>query len=210
MSSKFLTTTNDKTDLVSRVNQAIDNSDVFDKYISSKHLLTNAKETSTGVRVSCPFHPDETPSMGINLFTKRYNCFSCGRHGGLVNLYKDYYYFEYGSYIGNDVAVNQILTMYPELKQLSGVNKITASKELKTIDFTNFVLNRNIEENMASVNYVYLAKKLKKQSPSINQIEYFISLIQNDIDAEEIQGILDSKPVKKMSLFDIAGSDEND
>ena len=39
--------------------------------------------------VSCPFHKDTRPSMGIQLSTGRYHCFSCNRGGHIAGMFKE-------------------------------------------------------------------------------------------------------------------------
>lgn len=44
--------------------------------------------TTSEIMVSCPFHKDKTPSMGINLKKGVCNCFSCNFSGSVEKLYK--------------------------------------------------------------------------------------------------------------------------
>lgn len=62
--------------------------------ISALRLL-NLKSKNTinpstkEIMVSCPIHgKDRTPSMGIDLERGIYNCFACGAHGTIENLYR--------------------------------------------------------------------------------------------------------------------------
>jgi len=48
-----------------------------------KHFISGQN-----VMLSCPFHDDYHPSLGANFHKNKYNCFSCGAHGTLVELFK--------------------------------------------------------------------------------------------------------------------------
>lgn len=59
--------------------------------ISSLGLRCKSSNLTTAheVMCSCPFHKDNSPSLGLNLDNGIYNCFSCGRSGSVESLYKD-------------------------------------------------------------------------------------------------------------------------
>ena len=46
-------------------------------------------EYTKDIQCNCPFHEDRKPSMGINLDTGVYHCFSCNRSGTVEGLYKE-------------------------------------------------------------------------------------------------------------------------
>ena len=46
-------------------------------------------EYTKDIQCNCPFHKDTKPSMGINLDTGVYHCFSCNRSGTVEGLYKE-------------------------------------------------------------------------------------------------------------------------
>jgi DNA primase len=41
------------------------------------------------IQCHCPYHKDNTPSMGIKTDTGQWNCFQCGKNGNLNQLAKD-------------------------------------------------------------------------------------------------------------------------
>jgi len=49
--------------------------------------FTKKKETGANLMMCCPFHAENRPSFGITLdFPYKYNCFTCGSSGNLINL----------------------------------------------------------------------------------------------------------------------------
>lgn len=59
--------------------------------ISALNIRTARKITpyTKNIQCNCPFHSDRKPSMGINLDTGVYHCFSCNRSGTVEGLYKE-------------------------------------------------------------------------------------------------------------------------
>jgi len=53
---------------------------VFNKYFN---ISGNGKEQ---IKVLCPFHKEDVPSMSLNLTRGIYNCFGCGEKGNIIDL----------------------------------------------------------------------------------------------------------------------------
>lgn len=69
----------------------INRSDLTRQAISYLGLKTKNKVTSytEEVKVHCPFHKDNTPSLFINVKHGIFKCFSCGRKGSIESLFKE-------------------------------------------------------------------------------------------------------------------------
>jgi len=51
----------------------------------SERLIKNGLQiykSGNNIMVNCPFHNEDSPSMGINFIKQKYNCFGCGAKGG--------------------------------------------------------------------------------------------------------------------------------
>ena len=50
------------------------------------HFSITGKQTGDEVRIPCPFHDDHNPSCGVNIADNKFNCFSCGQHGNILDF----------------------------------------------------------------------------------------------------------------------------
>jgi len=60
----------------------VNGSNIVTELLSDRQLKIKGYELSC----CCPFHDEKKPSFGINLYTGRYNCFSCGAKGNIVTF----------------------------------------------------------------------------------------------------------------------------
>ena len=60
----------------------VNGSNIVTELLSDRQLKIKGHELSC----CCPFHDEKKPSFGINLYTGRYNCFSCGAKGNIVKF----------------------------------------------------------------------------------------------------------------------------
>lgn len=65
--------------------------EISERIISALNIRTARKITpyTKDIQCNCPFHEDRKPSMGINLDTGVYHCFSCNRSGTVEGLYRE-------------------------------------------------------------------------------------------------------------------------
>lgn len=57
----------------------------------SIHDLLNTQHCKGNI--SCPFHEDKNPSFAIK--KNRFNCFSCGEHGDVIDLYQKLHHTDF-------------------------------------------------------------------------------------------------------------------
>lgn len=72
-------------------NEEMSKRDISLRVISDLHIRTARRitEYTKTIQCSCPYHKDNKPSLGINLDTGIYHCFSCDRKGTVTGLYFD-------------------------------------------------------------------------------------------------------------------------
>ena len=57
--------------------------------LQALNLLGLKHKNDSEIMISCPFHKDNTPSMGIDIDNGRVHCFSCGYSGSIETLFRD-------------------------------------------------------------------------------------------------------------------------
>lgn len=81
-----------------------------------------------GRAYSCPFHSDSSPSMHIDEEEQIFNCFSCGRHGTYVNMYREFEVAKLTEGQAKDfnyfVALEKLLRESDEVKELVDFDSI--------------------------------------------------------------------------------------
>lgn len=156
----------------------------FEKILQEKNLLENSKFKGDSVTIECPFHVDESPSCGISLTKKIFNCFSCGRGGSylkFVNLYKREIE---GINIGMYSMVNSILAQDKLMQSAIGASTIWKDNEITELDV--FKLRRPKLNQAFSKNALEHAKELKMKNPTQQEIFDFVLKLQSGMSIEEI------------------------
>lgn len=160
----------------------------FYKFLVDNNLLQDAEEKNSDLWIPCPFHDDASPSCSINEQKYVYNCFSCGRHGNLISLIKDYKNEFERSNASYYQVLNDFLRLDKEMQAALGYNSI----------YTNDNVNYKFDEALTKfrfnppkgrvlpTSYLELADLLIKKKADIKQISLFIVLMQNHVDVKEI------------------------
>jgi hypothetical protein len=66
----------------SEVLRCLDKKAYFESELGTELVSRNSDGWTKNV--SCPFHPDQNPSFGVNLNTGAFKCLACGEHGDLI------------------------------------------------------------------------------------------------------------------------------
>jgi hypothetical protein len=97
---------------------------------------SNESERGDEYTVSCPFHDDKRPSLGINDQRGVWHCFSCGRGGDAVSAYRSLMYARKGISVAYDDAIDQLLARCPNLEILPFTTVHEAESRIVAEDFT--------------------------------------------------------------------------
>lgn len=164
--------------------------------LDNKLLHGDYLERGDDLVIECPFHRDDSPSCSVNERKYVYNCFSCGNHGNLVSLITDY----------KAAFENSHLNYYQTLNDILSKDRVmTAELGFDTIFISNKVTFTSVNVNSSEIleqlrpfkfklpkgtvlprSYSELADILIKRNASIKQIKLFITLIQDNVEVENI------------------------
>ncbi|GHU57847.1 hypothetical protein AGMMS49975_23930 [Clostridia bacterium] len=89
-------------------------SDVFRKFGAG----TDGVERGDEIYISCPFHLDESPSLGVNDDKGFWHCFSCGRGGNVVGIYQQLYFKNKGVKLERDSVIDQFIADIPQVRAM--------------------------------------------------------------------------------------------
>jgi len=65
--------------------------DFLSFYQSELGKIDKIKSNGWSEPITCPFHEDNNPSLGVNIKTGQFNCFGCGEKGSIFNFYMKKY-----------------------------------------------------------------------------------------------------------------------
>lgn len=160
----------------------------FFRFLADNNLLQDAEEKNSDLWIPCPFHDDASPSCSINEHKYVYNCFSCGRHGNLISLIKDYKNEFERSNASYYQVLNDFLRVDKEMQATLGYNSIF-SQDNDNYKFEEALTKFRFNPPKGTVlpsSYTELADLLIKQKADIKMISLFIVLMQNHVDVKEI------------------------
>ena len=160
----------------------------FYKFLADNNLLQESEERNSDLWIACPFHDDVSPSCSINEQKYVYNCFSCGRHGNLISLIKDYKNEFERSNASYYQVLNDFLRTDKEMQATLGYNNIF-SNTADTFKFEEALPKFRFKPPKGEVlpsSYTELADLLIKRKADFKLISLFIVLMQNHVDVKEI------------------------
>lgn len=144
----------------------------FEKFFTDNNLLEGCIDNGNELKIKCPFHTDETPSLGVNKVKKVYNCFSCGRGGDYISFLKEYKKEIEGYNINFYNLVDNILKSDTIMRGLLGINSIFIDQSDFT-DFKNFKRRKpNLIKNKKyePTTFLELSKCVKKLNLTEDQL----------------------------------------
>lgn len=159
----------------------------FINFCESKHLFhENDKVLKSGsLFICCPFHHDESPSLGINEERRIWNCLGCAKHGKFIDFVR---------YYNSEVAGNE-LSYYQQVNELLGadvklqrsVGATTIYKQVKVQESFNGVSYRKFRlKSQKPKTYPELASFLQKKKYSTEMIIFALLQMQAGIPPELI------------------------
>ena len=102
--------------IIDEIKNQVDIIDVVQEYVD----LSKKGRNYWGV---CPFHDDSNPSMSVSPEKQMYNCFSCGKAGGIFKFVQDIEKISFkeamkklGSRVGIEVNLNDEVARYTEIQ----------------------------------------------------------------------------------------------
>lgn len=159
----------------------------FESFLKEKNLLEDSKHKGDSIVIKCPFHEDESPSCGIALDKKIYNCFSCGRGGNYLGFIKEYKSVVEGHTLALPTLVDNILKSDRIMQGVLGLQTIFKTDNIiSTMD--NFTVRKpNIKRgNSEPKSFIEYAINLKNRHAPDKEIMEFISNIQSGLSISDI------------------------
>ncbi|WP_304428037.1 CHC2 zinc finger domain-containing protein [uncultured Clostridium sp.] len=144
----------------------------FEKFFQDNNLLEGSLDNGNEIKIKCPFHEDETPSLGVNKYKKIYNCFSCGRGGDYVNFLKEYKREIEGYSINYYKVVDNILKSDAIMRAILGINSIYITNSTPST-FNNFKVRKpNLvkDKKYEPTTFLELSKAISKLNLTEDQI----------------------------------------
>lgn len=175
----------------------------FEEILKERHLLDDAMPSSNGeIKMKCFAHDDRTPSLSVNIYTKRFHCFSCGMHGRILEFLKEYNYHVLGRRTSISYLVDEMLRDDPVMRLRVG--SYTVSKKDNTADVMEKLALRKsasfklVEEIPRT--YPELAIKIRKKYPhDVNMKLLAIDGKERGMKPGEIYELLENVYYKKPS-----------
>ena len=128
--------------------------------------------SGNGYMYSCPFHPDKTPSFGLDDHKNVFNCLSCGVQGGVYSFVKRWIQFSEGKPHASKNEVFRFIGAFcTEVKDI----KIAVVPRLKANPNSKKDFRKAFE--MAKVEDVFFPKTVEEK-------RYYITGIMKQLDAD--------------------------
>lgn len=180
------------------------------KILEDRNYFKDATSKREGEwTVSCPFHSDSKPSLGIRESDGAWNCFGCHRNGYALDLlYKIHNEID-GIKVGFYTFLNGLLSRDPIMRATVGSATIFVKESnsliMKPMERRRFTPNN---EQIIST-YLQLSKKLKSRKKSIEEFKLAILYMENGLNPQEIWDKLSGETIvrratKEESLLDIS------
>lgn len=151
----------------------------FYAFAVENNLLEGSNERLHDIAIACPFHDDDAPSCYINDEIHKYHCFSCDRGGNIVNFMVEYDRLVLGLNTTYYQKVNELLINDKEMQAELGVSTIYVNDEQFSLEdgLKRFV--PVLREGDLPKSYPEMASLMIKRKCSLNEIKYFILLMQS-------------------------------
>lgn len=188
----------------------------FSNFCESHKLFNeNDKVLKSGnLFICCPFHHDESPSLGINEEKRVWNCLGCNKHGNFIDFVWNYTKEIEGRDITWYQQVNELLKADPELQKKVGASTIFQKQKMQEA-FTGADYRRFRLQSIKPKTYTELATYMKRNKMPKNVIIFAMLQLQSGIQPELIYDSLftmlpaESKPnfdtiVKKEYSYDLS------
>lgn len=135
--------------------------------------------------ICCPFHKDESPSLGISEDRRVWNCLGCLKHGKFVDFVWNYTTEIEGREITWYQQVNELLKNDPELQMRVGASSIY-KKEKPQDTFTGVSYRKFKLQSVKPKTYPELATYIKSHNFGKKEIIMALLQIQAGISPESI------------------------
>lgn len=177
------------------------------QYLKTSNLLDDySVDYSGNIKMKCPFHVDNTPSLFVNIKTGKYNCFSCTFGGSkkagfmyeIDKKIKESFTGSYYSYLDKLVKDN------PQLQIMLGSRTIFQKRNtrLEDIDFSGLTqINSFKVKKMTPTTWRSLSKSFQSTDVSIKLKS--IMLMQDDFTPAQIYDSLLAQPSKVQHNSDV-------
>ncbi len=171
----------------------------FYRFAVEHNLLEDSRERMNELWIPCPFHEDAAPSCSLNDYLHRYHCFSCDRGGNYISFLAEYDRSVLGINISYYQKMNELLLADQEMQATINASTIyTVSDDFSLEEGLKKFVPKLHEESVPS-SYPELASLMKKRHCSIEEIKYFILLMQSGWEPYEIYREIFKKETKLKS-----------
>lgn len=180
---------------------------VFENFCRDHNLLhDNDKILRSGdLFICCPFHHDESPSLGIDEDKRYWNCLGCSKHGRFVDFVMYYNRDIEGRDISFYQQVNELLKADPELQARVGAQTIYKSNKVqesfKGIEYEKFRIKQEKPKT-----YLELANFLKRKKYDTDMVIFSLLQMQSGVEPSLIYDSITNGTLK--SIFVNDGKDD--
>lgn len=160
----------------------------FDYFCKTHNLYSNNdKVLGRGdYFISCPFHQDNTPSLGLNEAKRKWNCLGCSMGGSYIDFVWNYSKVVEGRDISWYQQINEILSADKKIQ--AEVKATTIFRhEKKSLEESSQVEHRKFKiQEKRPTTYPELATFMQRKKYPFSKIKYALLLMQNGFDVETI------------------------
>ena len=159
----------------------------FESFLKEKNLLEGSQHKGDSIIIKCPFHEDESPSCGIALDKKIYNCFSCGRGGNYIGFIKEYKSVIEGHTLTLPVLVDNMLKVDRVMQGVLGLQTVFKADTIESTMSSFSIRKPSIKRgNSEPKSFIEYAMNLKKKNATDKEIMEFISNMQSGLALSDI------------------------
>lgn len=160
----------------------------FNAFCETHSLYQWGQEQRAGnTWIACPFHSEKTPSLSFNEEKGIWHCFGCGAGGNLLKfmyLYKtnvEGQRLSYANFLNNMLKGDASLQFRLNFNSLfeEETNSIEKLEPIRKFKFKR--------KPVSASTYLELQEEFAKTNPSVEEIKFFILLMQQGLDVHTMR-----------------------
>jgi hypothetical protein len=183
----------------------------FEKFGKENGIWVNAEPKGDSMKISCPFHNDDKPSLYMEEIRGLWHCFSCNAGGkNLISFMVEYMQKAQQSSAGFYQIMNNILLSDPKMQLSISYSTIYRQVDDARGDLANFKRRKFVpQKEEILTNYVELANIMMKHGhTSMPEIRLAILYVQDGYSPTEVLkqlkgGGLEVAASEDMQVFDV-------
>lgn len=175
----------------------------FTNFCKKKNLFSEQDKVlrSGNLFICCPFHHDESPSLGINEERRIWNCLGCAKHGRFIDFVRYYSMDVEGRDISYYQQVNELLKDDIELQNKVGASTIykvdKPQNSFKGAEYRSFKISHPKPST-----YPELASWMKSKKFNKKMIIFALLQMQSGVPADSIYNSISNNHTVTSNDFD--------